>query len=181
MNANILQNDRARLTALTPDDIPAMLPWFEDAGFMRHLDACPAKPKTASELKKWVEDMQSSNDGFILAVRPAGGEDLTGVVEIDGILWTHQVTWLAIGIAPGMQGKGYGRAAMELALKFAFDELNLHRVQLTVFAYNTRAIALYEALGFTREGIYREFLLRDGQRYDMYLYGLLRREWAMER
>ncbi len=46
-----------------------------------------------------------------------------------------------------------------------------------MFEYNERAIALYEKLGFRREGVYREFLSRDGQRYDMYLYGLLRREW----
>ena len=59
----------------------------------------------------------------------------------------------------------------------AFGELNLHRVQLTVFAYNERAIALYEKLGFVREGVYREFMACDGVRYDMYLYGLLRREW----
>ena len=58
-----------------------------------------------------------------------------------------------------------------------FDELNLHRVQLTVFDYNKRAIALYEKLGFQHEGTFREFLHRDGRRYDMHLYGLLRREW----
>ena len=62
-------------------------------------------------------------------------------------------------------------------MRFAFDELNLHRVQLTVFSYNERAIALYEKLGFQREGVYREHLQRDGRRYDMYLYGLLRHEW----
>ncbi len=50
-------------------------------------------------------------------------------------------------------------------------------MQLTVFSYNTRAIALYEKLGFQREGVYREFIQRDGARYDMYLYGLLRCEW----
>ncbi len=53
----------------------------------------------------------------------------------------------------------------------------LRRVQLTVFSYNERAIALYEKLGFRREGAFREFLQRDGKQYDMYLYGLLRREW----
>jgi RimJ/RimL family protein N-acetyltransferase len=74
-------------------------------------------------------------------------------------------------------GKGYGTEAMRLALNFAFNELNLHRVQLSVFDYNERAIALYEKMGFVREGVYREYLQRDGKRYDMYLYGLLRREW----
>jgi RimJ/RimL family protein N-acetyltransferase len=63
-------------------------------------------------------------------------------------------------------------------LNYAFSELNMHRIQLTVFSYNERAIALYERLGFRREGTHREQILRDGKRYDMYLYGLLRREWV---
>ncbi|MCZ7572072.1 MAG: GNAT family N-acetyltransferase [Ardenticatenaceae bacterium] len=74
-------------------------------------------------------------------------------------------------------GKGYGHEALELALGFAFRELNLYRVQLTVFGYNERAIALYKTAGFQREGVYREFMQRDGQRYDLHLFGLLRREW----
>ena len=83
---------------------------------------------------------------------------------------------IAIGEAK-CRGKGYGYEVMQLVLRFAFDELNLHRIQLTVFSYNERAIALYEKLGFHREGVYREHLQRDGRRYDMYLYGLLRSEW----
>ena len=74
-------------------------------------------------------------------------------------------------------GRIYGAEALGLALQFAFQELNLHRVQLTVFSYNQRAIALYEKLGFQREGIFREHLERDGTRFDMYLYGILRPEW----
>jgi RimJ/RimL family protein N-acetyltransferase len=66
---------------------------------------------------------------------------------------------------------------MIVGLRFAFHELNLFRVCLTVFSYNAAAIALYEQLGFTREGTYREHIERDGQRYDMVLYGLLRPEW----
>jgi RimJ/RimL family protein N-acetyltransferase len=66
---------------------------------------------------------------------------------------------------------------MGLALRFAFDELNLHRLQLTAFSYNERAVALYEKLGFRQEGVFREFLQRDGRRHDMILFGLLRHEW----
>jgi len=42
---------------------------------------------------------------------------------------------------------------------------------------NRRSIALFEKLGFRREGAHREFLQRDGERYDMLLYGLLKHEW----
>ncbi len=66
-------------------------------------------------------------------------------------------------------------------MRFAFDEVNLRRLSLTVFAYNTRAIRLYEGMGFVREGTFREFLVRDGQPHDMLLYGLLEREWRAAR
>jgi RimJ/RimL family protein N-acetyltransferase len=66
---------------------------------------------------------------------------------------------------------------MEKVITFAFQELNLHRLQLSVFSYNQKAISLYERLGFKKEGTYREFLERDSKRFDMFLYGLLRHEW----
>ena len=66
---------------------------------------------------------------------------------------------------------------MELLVNYGFNELNLHRLQLTVFGYNEPAVKLYEKLGFQHEGSYREFLQRDGQRYDMHLYGLLLSDW----
>ena len=88
------------------------------------------------------------------------------------------IGWVAIAFGDeANRGKGYGYEAMQLLLKFAFHELNLHRVQLTVFEYNIRAIRLYEKMGFVREGTQREFLQRDGRRYDMYFYGLLVHEW----
>ena len=104
-------------------------------------------------------------------------DDLLGYIELDGILWNQGTSWVSIALGEAEQrGHGFGSEALTLALRFAFDELNLRRVQLTVFSYNTRAIATYERLGFTREGTFREALQRDGQPYDMLLYGLLRRE-----
>jgi len=87
------------------------------------------------------------------------------------------MAWLAIGLGPDHWDQGYGQEAMRLLLAFGFQELNLYRVQLTVFSYNPRAIRVYEKLGFQREGVFRQALHRDGQRHDMLLYGLLRPEW----
>ncbi|MCI0393914.1 MAG: GNAT family N-acetyltransferase [Chloroflexi bacterium] len=176
---NILQGEKVRLTAVTKDDLPAIARWYEDAAFGRLSDAAPAMPRSAEQWAKWLEEQQGDKNVFLFGIRPVNGNELLGYADINGILWTHGNGWIGIGLGDrGSWGKGYGREAMALILKFAFDELNLHRVQLTVFSYNERAIALYEKLGFTREGVYREHLLRDGRRYDMLLYGLLHREWA---
>lgn len=181
--APLLQGEHIRLTAFDPDaDLSVYAGWYADAEFMRLYDAAPANPKNAGQLKARIDTMLKAKDGFLFAVRRVGDDALIGVLELDGILWAHGVAWISIALGDRRNwGKGYGRAAIGLALAFAFDELNLHRVQLTVFSYNTRAIALYEGLGFRREGVYREFLHRDGARHDMLLYGLLAREWRAQR
>lgn len=66
---------------------------------------------------------------------------------------------------------------MRLALRFAFMELNLHRVTLDVFEYNPRAIRSYEKAGFREEGRRRQLLLRNGRRWDEIEMGILREEW----
>ena len=178
ISSNILQGKLVRLTALVKDDLPTFSAWYEDAGFSRLLDAVPAAPKSEEQWGKWLEKTEKDKDSFIFAIRLTEGNDLVGYLELDGILWNHRNCWLGIGLGQRENwGKGYGREAMELALKFAFHELNLHRVQLSVFSYNQRANTLYQKLGFTREGVFREHLERDGQRFDMYLFGLLRSEW----
>ncbi|MFD1395263.1 GNAT family N-acetyltransferase [Kroppenstedtia eburnea] len=178
MVESILIGERVRLTALEEKDLATVATWSRDDHFMRRLDAEASVPRTESQLKKWLAEHHESDKGFLFALRPPEGEELIGFIEIDGILWNHRTGWISIGIgSPEHRGRGWGREAMSLALRFAFQELNLHRLQLTVISYNTDAIRLYERLGFTREGTYREFLEREGQRWDMLLYGLLRREW----
>ncbi len=78
-------------------------------------------------------------------------------------------------------GRGYGTDAMQVLLRYAFDELNLHRVSLGVFEYNTRAIRAYEKAGFVVEGRGPQELHRDGRRWDMIFMGILREEWQRAR
>jgi diamine N-acetyltransferase len=54
------------------------------------------------------------------------------------------------------KGQGFGRAALRVAKKVAFDELKAHRLWLDVKAHNTRAKALYDSEAFVVEGTLRE-------------------------
>jgi RimJ/RimL family protein N-acetyltransferase len=168
-----------RLTPVSVADTPTIARWQDDSGYLRMLDAKPSYPKNESQVSDWIRDGQRERDRFVFGIRTLANDELIGFIELGDILWNHRVAWLAIGIGDAAhRGQGYGKEAMSLVLNFAFNELNLHRIQLTVFGYNEPAIALYEGLGFRREGTYREFMQRDGQRFDMYLYGILRHEWA---
>jgi RimJ/RimL family protein N-acetyltransferase len=176
--AALLRGEVLRLTALTKEDLATIERWQHNNVFLRLFDALPAYPKSNAALAQWLEGRQKEKNAYLFAVRLLTENTLIGYVELEGILWAHQVGWVSVAIGdPSHWGQGYGTEAMQLLLAFAFEELNLHRVQLTVFGYNARAIALYEKLGFRREGTFREFMQRDGKRHDMHLYGLLRSEW----
>ena len=179
---NLLMGERVRLAALTPKDIPTIAVWHQDGEFMRLFDARPAYPQTEESLTKWLERQQKTSDLYIFTIRTLEDDVLLGFIELEGILWAHGVCAMSYVIGdPGQRGKGYGYEATQLALTFAFHELNLHRVTVTAYSYNETSNALAQKLGFQREGAFREFLHRDGKRHDMYLYGLLRHEWEAHR
>ncbi|MCS0672646.1 GNAT family N-acetyltransferase [Cytobacillus firmus] len=176
ISSTILSGKRIILGSFIEDDIKKVIQWHADENIMRNMDALPVKPKQEMEIKKWVDECPQDTFRFSLRLKEAN--ELIGYAELNGILWPHRTSWITIAIADEAEwGKGYGKEAMQCLIRYAFMELNLYRLQLSVFSYNTRAKTLYESLGFQREGCYREFLERDGKRHDMYLYGLLRKEW----
>lgn len=172
----LLMNKNIQLGPVYDEEFEKMAKWYLQESLVRRLDARPYQYQTAEDLKKWWH--KKDRDAQRFGIRLKENNELIGFVELDGILWNHRNAWVSIAIGESNQwGKGYGKEAMECCIRYAFLELNLHRLQLTVFSYNESAIRLYAALGFTREGVHREFLERNGKRHDMILFGLLRSEW----
>jgi RimJ/RimL family protein N-acetyltransferase len=92
----------------------------------------------------------------------------------------HDSAYLQIYIGePGKQGRGVGRAAMELALAQAFGHLGLHRVWLHTRPDNIWAQRLYQSLGFRHEGIERESVKADGVYLSQQRWSLLASEWKL--
>ncbi|WP_368505087.1 GNAT family N-acetyltransferase [Alkalihalophilus sp. As8PL] len=78
---------------------------------------------------------------------------------------------------PNHFNKGYGTEALQLALQFAFDTLNLNRLQLEVFSHNVRGIKAYEKAGFKTEGVIRESLYINNLYSDEIIMGMLKKEY----
>lgn len=173
---NLFEGQLVRLAAPQEDDSTIFARWSQNADYLRALDSDPARPHSPASFAEWEKDITSGNT-FLFRIRLLENDVLIGFVALD-VNWANQNGFLAIGIGePDCWGRGYGTEAMRLILNYAFNELSLHRVGLNVISNNQRAIALYEKLGFVREGAQREVVLRDGQRFDLVYYGLLRPEW----
>ena len=73
--------------------------------------------------------------------------------------------------------QGYGTEGSVLFLNYAFSTLGYHKVNLDLFEYNVRALALYEKLGFVHEGRCRENHWSRGRFWDEVLMGITAEEW----
>lgn len=182
MSNNLFQGELVRFVAAEPQLAAGLFAkWGRDSEFVRLLDTDPARLLSVDKYKEWFEkDLveQQKNDELFFLIRTLE-EDLTiGLIGLDGIQWVHGDAWVGIGLGEREYwGEGYGTDAMRILLRYAFEELNLHRLSLSVFEYNSRAIRSYEKAGFVIEGRARQFLNRDGRRYDMIFMGILRDEW----
>jgi RimJ/RimL family protein N-acetyltransferase len=173
-----LTGERVRLASIREADIDAIIAWDDDPEFLRMLHSGPAYPRPEAAQREWWAERLKKKDEYHFAIRLLDNDRPIGTFHIEDIEWPHRVAWFSIGIGDrSARGKGYGREALALGIAFAFDDLNLHRLSLSVFAYNEPAVRLYQRLGFTHEGTFREYLQRDGQRHDMLLFGLLAYEW----
>ncbi|MGH4139514.1 GNAT family N-acetyltransferase [Clostridium sp.] len=175
---NLLVGEQIKLTSINEKDILELQKWHNDVAFMRYYDIVSAIPKSIEDVQELISEVRKSNTAYIFAVKNFKQDELIGVTGFEDISWNNGTAIIYIGIGVEKhRGKGYGKEALKLTMEFGFEELNFHKIQLTVLQYNEPAIKLYEKLGFKREGVYREFIHRDGIRYDMYLYGILRSEW----
>ncbi len=160
------------------EDIPTFVRWFNDPEVRRYL--MMYGPMSRAQEEQWFERMLGRTDEFLFAIEAAVAHGWTHI----GNLGLHRVDWknrtATLGMVLGEKeywGKGYGTDAGSVVLRFAFHELNLHRVELETYSFNPRAMRCYEKLGFIQEGVRRKALYREGQYHDVHTLGLLRDEY----
>ncbi len=181
MNTNNFTGKLVRLTAFDPEkDAEHLARWNQDSYFQQLASSGPAKLWTPKEMKEWME--KHADELYNFAIRTLGDDRMIGNVDLSGVNWVARDCWVGIGIGAREDwGKGYGTDAMNLILQFAFENLNLNRVSLTVFEYNERAVNSYRRVGFAEEGRLRQWMQRGGERYDLIFMGVLREEWEAAR
>ncbi len=158
--------------------------WTHDLSLMRSLSRKPAMPLSIAQVKKRYEaiekEVDESKSLFHFTIRSKEEDKLLGFVRLEGIEWNHGTSSLKIAIGdPAERDKGYGGDALMLMLRFAFQELNLHRVSVVIAEDNPGALKFFANNGFVEEVRRRDALMRDGQTWDSIHLGLLRREWLV--
>jgi len=139
-----------------------------------------AAPQSLDEARGWldhVKEKAKKGDGFFFAVCELGDDRFIGTTWLKEVNYWHSSAELAIFMDRDHIGAGFGTDAQRALLRFAFNSVGLHRVWLTVYASNARAIRSYEKLGFRREGLMRESWRGPNGLEDSALMAILAEDW----
>jgi len=131
--------------------------------------------KQYEKLEKKIEEDKNL---YHFMIRATADDRLVGKAMLQRIEWANGNCSIRLGIGSADdRRKGYGTQAAKMLLRFAFAELNLFRVTAFVPEYCEGAIALLKNFEFVEEVRRRQALEREGRRWDLLVFGLLKDEW----
>jgi len=174
----MIAGNLVNLRSLDIGDAGRYCDWFNDAEVTRYLTHRYQISRLAEE--RWLTDSTAQPGSFAqsnYAIETKDGRHIGSV----GFHYANPENRKAtLGITIGDKSfwsRGYGTDAVLTLLRFGFDEMNLHRIDLSVDAENARAIACYRKCGFVEEGRLREHRYTRGAYSDQLWMGILRDEF----
>jgi [ribosomal protein S5]-alanine N-acetyltransferase len=176
--APTLQTARLRLRPFDDADANDLFALHTNASVLRYWDSPP-----------WTE--RGRSDQFITACRQLALEGTGTRLAVDRrcdhafIGWCSLTRWnpdyrsasLGYCFDDAAWGHGYATEAARVLLGWAFDTLDLNRVQAETDTRNVASGRVLDKLGFVREGTLREDCIVNGEVSDSWVYGLIKREW----
>jgi RimJ/RimL family protein N-acetyltransferase len=174
---NRLEGERVVLRPHVPANIKAFERWYSDVEVAR-LTRYQDGPMRRDEIERFFAARVVGPDSLALAVHLKATDRLIGTCAFSQLDGDNGSALYHITIGEkDVWGRGYGTEATRLMLAHAFERLALHRVALSVFEFNQRAIRSYRACGFQVEGRAREAIWREGRWWDEITMSLLEPEW----
>lgn len=163
-----------RLRKLQEKDVPLIYEWMKDPQVNCFFRFDPGRVTPDTVRAFVVQAQDTSADMHLACVNDA--DEYLGTISLKHIDRDDGTAEYAVAFRKSAQGSGAARFATREILRIAFEELHLEKVYLNVLTDNQHAIHFYEKVGFVREGHARKAVVINGQRRDLYWYGLLKGE-----
>jgi RimJ/RimL family protein N-acetyltransferase len=172
-----IEGELAVLRKHVADNVTAFQRWYSDpevARLARYQDA-PMRP---DEIERFFQLRAMGTESMTMAIHDRETGRLIGSCAFSQVDGENGSAMYHITIGEkDMWGRGYGTEATQLMLDHAFGTLGLHRIGLSVFSFNERAIRSYQSCGFVIEGRAREAIWRDGRWWDEISMSVLQSDW----
>lgn len=159
--------ERVALGPLRRDLVPLYQRWLNDFSHGRNFDDTPEPWTTERAIELFEARAVSSSDTIMFTIYELPHRRPIGYTMLDDISFRHRSAEFAIHIGEDdAHGKGYGTETARLMLDYAFADLSLHSVYLTVAEYNLAGLRAYQRAGFREVGRRRQAWRMGGRFWD---------------
>lgn len=169
---------RLRLRPFADPDADALYALHSSAHVLRYWDSPPWTERSRAD--RFLADCQrvaEDGRGARVAIERVADGAFLGWCGLTGWNPTYRSASLGYVLTDAVWGQGYVTEAAGAVLAWAFETLDLNRVQAEADTRNPASARVLEKLGFVHEGTLREDCIVNGDVSDSWVYGLLRREW----
>lgn len=173
---------RLVLRPLRHADAPGIFAIFGDRAVARYWSR-PAMT-AITQARRLVSNARAgyrTGDSMTLGIELADTHALVGTCTLFAFHPSNRRAELGYALASAQWGRGYMNEALVRLVSYAFDDLDLHRLEADIDPANAASQRTLLRLGFVREGRLRERWIVGGTTSDSEIYGLLRREWTCAR
>ena len=169
----ILETERLRLEPLTAADVTHVFPLMDDPEVMAYWDSPEIDdPDLVAEIVQRQVDDMARGKAVHWSMRGLDGPLFLGVCDLSEIDRWHKRAEVGFILGRDAWGQGYALEAMRAVIAYAASS-GLRKLTARTHLGNRRSEALLQKLGFAEEGLLRGYVLRDGERRDCRLFGLL--------
>ena len=128
-------------------------------------------------VKEWINFHNHNEKDHVWVIVDKVSDKCVGHLGLYQIDFRNGKAEIGIAIAKEYWGKGIGKLAYKEILNYAFNQLNLNRVETFNLASNKKIIHIKQKFGFQIEGIMRQVLFKNGQYQDKMIMAILKSEY----
>ena len=173
-----LHTARLLLRPLGHGDESALFALHSSSTVLRYWDSPPwGDRERAGRFIAACQQMAAEGSGARVAIQGVADGAFLGWCGVSGWNRVYRSASLGYVLDDAAWGHGYATEAARALLGWAFETLDLNRVQAEADTRNAASARVLEKLGFVREGTLREDCIVNGEVSDSWVYGLLRRDW----
>jgi ribosomal-protein-alanine N-acetyltransferase len=174
----VLAADRVRLRTLAASDTTALFEMFSHKEVMRYWSrpAMTERAQAEALFQQVLADYETGNS-LPLAIERHSDSAFVGNCTLHHFHEASRRAEIGYALARPFWGQGYMHEALQALLGYAFDGLDLNRLEADIDPRNAASARSLERLGFQKEGHLRERWIVAGEVSDTGFYGLLRSDW----
>lgn len=175
-----IYGERIMLREFKEEDLGSMRKWVNDPEIVDLLIDEFLYPHTLNYTENYLnlilEDKISNEKNFVIADKKT--EEYIGSITLTKIDWKNRRAELGIVVGrKELLGKGIGTEAIKLLQKFAFERMNLNKIELELQDYNSHAYKTYIKCGFVEEGRKRQHFFINNKYNDKIIMSILKEEY----